>query len=130
MAAAMVTVPHDSGHHTVSNPAPATYLTPSKPLACIVITVPWQFGTISLGGELHCNGIHPPKQTWILDSVVGCQVHPSMLNVIEDVSSLTLPVASRKGLATMLREQHSLEEGTTTGMASTLTPIQDGAGFE
>ncbi|KAL7488329.1 hypothetical protein ACHAW6_013900 [Cyclotella cf. meneghiniana] len=66
-----------------------------------------------------------PKQTWILDSVPG-RAHPSVREVMDAASSVSIPVTSKSHLVETLMDRHGLEKGVAMWMASNLRPIDGG----
>ncbi|EED86951.1 predicted protein [Thalassiosira pseudonana CCMP1335] len=71
------------------------------------------------GGGDDATTIQPPKQIWILDSVPG-QAHPSVHNVLNTISSLSLPISSKNWLTKTLIEEHGMDKGVAMWMASNL----------
>lgn len=71
------------------------------------------------GGGDDDTTIQPPKQIWILDSVPG-QAHPSVHNVLNTISSLSLPISSKNWLTKTLIEEHGMDKGVAMWMASNL----------
>jgi len=72
---------------------------------------------------------HIPKQTWILDSVPGI-ADPSVHGVLRAISSIPLPVPSKKWLVdTLISEPYNLELHLSRWIMTNLHDKKDGCGL-
>lgn len=69
--------------------------------------------------------VRPPQQTWILDSVPGTP-DPSVHSVINAISSIPLPIASKSELSKIMKEEYNFHKAIAMWMASNLKPIDGG----
>uniref|UniRef100_A0A6V2AUR0 AB hydrolase-1 domain-containing protein n=1 Tax=Ditylum brightwellii TaxID=49249 RepID=A0A6V2AUR0_9STRA len=71
---------------------------------------------------------HPPLHTWILDSVPG-QAHASVHDVIQAVSSVDLPIPSKKHLQTVLTKEKGIDPMIAAWMTTNLRKSSCNKGF-
>jgi len=69
--------------------------------------------------------VRPPQQTWILDSVPGTP-DPSVHSVINAISSIPLPIASKSELSKVMKEEYNFHKAIAMWMASNLKSIDGG----
>eukprot|EP00557_Chaetoceros_sp_GSL56_P002362 CAMPEP_0176488326 /NCGR_PEP_ID=MMETSP0200_2-20121128/6643_1 /TAXON_ID=947934 /ORGANISM="Chaetoceros sp., Strain GSL56" /LENGTH=326 /DNA_ID=CAMNT_0017885289 /DNA_START=353 /DNA_END=1333 /DNA_ORIENTATION=+ len=66
--------------------------------------------------------LHPPKDCWILDSCPG-KIHPSVIKVIEAVSSIEMPVKSKKELVHCLTVHHGIDPSIAAWITTNLKSV-------
>lgn len=74
-------------------------------------------------------GIRPPLETWVLDSVPG-SAHGSVRDVIRAVSSVSMPVPSKKHLVQVLVDDHGVPRDIAAWMTTNLRGSVKEGGFE
>lgn len=66
--------------------------------------------------------LHPPKDCWILDSCPG-KIHPSVIKVIEAVSSIEMPIKSKKELVHCLTVHHGIDPSIAAWITTNLKSV-------
>ena len=69
----------------------------------------------------------PPKHCWILDSCPG-KVHSSVANVIAAVSSIQMPISSKKELVRILTNEKNIDLAIASWMTTNLQKAGQGQG--
>lgn len=73
--------------------------------------------------------VYPPKHTWLLDTVPG-NAHKSVAQVVEAVSSISMPVKNKKELVHILTRDKGLDMAIASWMTTNLEKSVDEDGFE
>lgn len=73
--------------------------------------------------------VHPPWSTYILDAVPG-HAHASVADVVDKVSSVEMPIGSKKELISELMEKRGVDEDIALWMTTNLVKSQCGQGFD
>jgi len=63
--------------------------------------------------------LHPPKHTWLLDTVPG-KAHESVSQVVEAISSVPMPVDNKKELVRILTKEKGLDLAIASWMTTNL----------
>lgn len=69
--------------------------------------------------------VSPPKTTWLLDTVPG-NAHSSVSEVFRSISSIPIPIKSRKDLIHDLTNHHGVSPEIATWMTTNLVPSTGG----
>jgi hypothetical protein len=64
--------------------------------------------------------LHPPQDCWILDSCPGKKIHPSVMRVIEAVSSIKMPIKSKQELVHYLTKTKNIDASIAAWMTTNL----------
>ena len=80
---------------------------------------------------VHPNDVHPPRHVWLLDTVPG-NAHESVAQVVRAISSVPMPVESKKELVSILVRDKGLDQAIASWMTTNLrrSKANDNAGFE
>lgn len=73
--------------------------------------------------------LSPPRQTWLLDSVPG-YAHSSVADVIQAVSTVSLPIPNKKHLVNDLTTRANVDPAIAAWMTTNLTPHISKDGFQ
>ena len=82
---------------------------------------------LTSAGSSHA--VRPPQSAWILDSVPG-RAHGSVADVIGAVSSVPVPIRSKKALVEELTERGGVDKSIAMWMTTNLVKSECGGGFE
>ena len=72
--------------------------------------------------------VHPPKNTWLLDTVPGI-ADASVANVVQVLNQVKIPINNKRMFGQDLIQEHKIDPAIAAWMATNLTKIDDGFDF-